>query len=483
MSVLQGPGAGRVKIVLPNGTVVGRKATGGVVGITFAELAALLLADVAAGIGAVTYRGTWNASGAAPDQTPAAGDYYIVSVEGTTALSGIAEWKVKDWAVYNGAAWEKVDNTDSVTSVAGRTGAIVLSVSDVSGAEATAQKDANGGYAGLDNGGLLVKPAKLVQNGAPGTGTGAIGVNGGDLLFGEGANQRTVENTSRKGQANGYPSLDGGGKIPTGQLPATVLGAVQYLGAWNANTNTPDVGASSPEQGDYYVVSVDGATSLGGINEWKAKDWAIYNGSAWEKVDNTDAVTSVAGRTGVVTLAVADVANAVPDSRTVATQKGLSGGGDLSGNRTLQIAAPAGLLSVSFDPDSQQYNRNFITTLKTYDTNGLDAHIIITSLRLPPRGNANLKTRILFKFSDNSSVSMENASDGNFDQNAQQIVNFLTGDPAAGQGPFNNGKFVKSVAFEVQNIDANNDYTVDLAAFHIRGYAIPCGGGTYTVTP
>jgi hypothetical protein len=40
-------------------------------------------------------------------------------------------------------------------------------------------------------------------------------------------------------------------------------------------------------------------------------DWAVYNGSAWQKIDNTDAVTSVNGYTGTVVLTAADV-SAVP---------------------------------------------------------------------------------------------------------------------------------------------------------------------------
>jgi len=38
---------------------------------------------------------------------------------------------VGDWAVYNGTAWQKVDNTDSVTSVNGLTGAVVLTTTNI----------------------------------------------------------------------------------------------------------------------------------------------------------------------------------------------------------------------------------------------------------------------------------------------------------------------------------------------------------------
>ena len=115
------------------------------------------------------------------------------------------------------------------------------------------------------------------------------------------------ELASNKGIPSGYASLDSGGKVPTSELPDTVLGTVQYQGTWNATTNIPDLPASSPEKGDYYVVAVAGSTSLGGITDWEIGDWAIFNGTIWEKVDNTDQVDSVNGQTGIVVLDTDDV--------------------------------------------------------------------------------------------------------------------------------------------------------------------------------
>ena len=117
--------------------------------------------------------------------------------------------------------------------------------------------------------------------------------------------------TAQKGVANGVASLDGSGTVPVSQLPAAVLGALSYQGTWNASTNTPTLVSSVGTKGYYYVVSVAGSTNLNGITDWQVGDWAVYNGSAWQKIDNTDAVTSVNGYTGTVVLTAADV-NAVP---------------------------------------------------------------------------------------------------------------------------------------------------------------------------
>lgn len=85
------------------------------------------------------------------------------------------------------------------------------------------------------------------------------------------------------------------------------LGALTYQGTWNATTNVPTLASSTGTQGYYYVVSVAGSTNLNGITDWQVGDWAIYNGTAWQKIDNTDAVSSVNGQTGTVVLTYSDV--------------------------------------------------------------------------------------------------------------------------------------------------------------------------------
>ena len=117
--------------------------------------------------------------------------------------------------------------------------------------------------------------------------------------------------TKDAGVANGVATLDGSGTVPISQLPAAVLGALSYQGTWNASTNTPTLTSSVGTKGYYYVVNVSGNTNLNGITDWLVGDWAVYNGTAWQKVDNTDAVTSVNGYTGTVVLNAADV-GAVP---------------------------------------------------------------------------------------------------------------------------------------------------------------------------
>jgi hypothetical protein len=114
--------------------------------------------------------------------------------------------------------------------------------------------------------------------------------------------------TLNAGVANGVATLDGSGTIPLTQIPASLQGALQYAGTWDASINSPTLTSGAGTKGYYYVVNVAGSTALNGINEWKIGDWAIYNGTAWQKIDNTDAVVSVNGLTGAVVLSTSNVA-------------------------------------------------------------------------------------------------------------------------------------------------------------------------------
>ncbi len=82
----------------------------------------------------VVYCGVWNASTNSPTLVSGIGDqgcYRVVSVSGTTNIDGINEWKQGDWIIFNGSLWEKSDHSDSVSSVNGRQGAVVIASGDI----------------------------------------------------------------------------------------------------------------------------------------------------------------------------------------------------------------------------------------------------------------------------------------------------------------------------------------------------------------
>jgi hypothetical protein len=148
--------------------------------------------------------------------------------------------------------------------------------------------------------------------------------------------------TKDAGAANGVATLDAGGKVPVSELPAAVLGALSYQGTWDAATNTPTLTSSVGTKGYYYVVSVAGNTNLNGITDWLVGDWAVFNGSIWQKVDNTETVTSVNGQTGAVVLTTTNIAEGTnlyyTDGRARAA---ISAGTGISYNNTTGVVTNA----------------------------------------------------------------------------------------------------------------------------------------------
>lgn len=120
--------------------------------------------------GGVNFQGTWNASTNTPALTSGTGTkgyMYRVATAGTTTLDGISTWNVGDDAVFDGAAWSKLDGlATEVVTVAGRTGAVVLTAADVGGLATVAT---SGSYNDLLN-----KPAGTSFTSTVYTAAGAI---------------------------------------------------------------------------------------------------------------------------------------------------------------------------------------------------------------------------------------------------------------------------------------------------------------------
>lgn len=115
-------------------------------------------------------------------------------------------------------------------------------------------------------------------------------------------NKPSIILTTDKGVANGVADLDANVKIPLARLPDSILGQLEYQGPYDMATALP--AASTANKGWYYIAS--NATIANG---YVMGDWAVSNGTSWDKIDNTDAVQSVAGKTGAVTLTTSDLTN------------------------------------------------------------------------------------------------------------------------------------------------------------------------------
>lgn len=265
-------------------------------------------------VGGLSYKGTWNATTNSPVIPTAAvgnkGWYYKVSVAGTTEIDGIDDWSLGDWLISNGTGWEKIDQSETVSSVNGQTGDVVLTkthlslgnvdnTSDLGKPVSTATQNAldlkedaadkgqPNGYAPLNEDGKV--PAAYLPAIAGGDGAAVTSVNGdtGDVVI-TAADLGAVDE-DLVGAVSGIATLDADGKVPTNQLPAAILGAITYQGIWNATTNSPVIpAAAAGNKGHYYVVSVAGTSDVGGITSWEVGDWFVSNGAAWQKVDNSE---------------------------------------------------------------------------------------------------------------------------------------------------------------------------------------------------
>jgi hypothetical protein len=71
-------------------------------------------------IGALNFKGTWNASTNTPTIVSGVGvkgDYFVVSVAGSTTIDGISNWGVGDWITYNGTVWQRVEGGADLNGV------------------------------------------------------------------------------------------------------------------------------------------------------------------------------------------------------------------------------------------------------------------------------------------------------------------------------------------------------------------------------
>lgn len=197
-------------------------------------------------------------------------------------------------------------------------------------------------------------------------GTGFVKVSGTTVSYDNSTYLTTIEGIAAGGELSGTyasPSLVNSavtGKVLTGlnvtggTVSATdsilaafgkvqnqingLIGGSIYQGTWNASTNTPALASGVGTKGYYYIVSVAGTTNLDGITDWAVGDWAIYDGTAWQQVDNTDAVVSVNGFTGAVSLTTSNINEGTNLYYTDARARGsVSAGTGISYNSTTGV--------------------------------------------------------------------------------------------------------------------------------------------------
>ena len=93
-----------------------------------------------------------------------------------------------------------------------------------------------------------------------------------------------------KGVALGVATLDGGGKVPLDQIPASITDGVKLVGTWDADANDPELsnGGGGGNPGEARRVSVAGTTEIDGEDDWQIGDLIVNADTYWFKIDNTE---------------------------------------------------------------------------------------------------------------------------------------------------------------------------------------------------
>jgi hypothetical protein len=212
------------------------------------------------------YKGNWDANTNNPvilSGIGNKGDYYKVSVSGNTNINGISNWNINDVIIFNGDEWDIIKSS-TVFTVNNLNGNVVLDAIDFN-------------LNNVNNTSDLNKPISTnTQN--------AIN-NKLDYPVASFLNQTINPSNPNTNNVKLYSKSDY--KLYTlnnlGE-ENSLENKLNYLGLWDANTNTPIIISGIGNIGDYYKVSVSGNTTINGINNWNISDWIIFNGSNWDKL-------------------------------------------------------------------------------------------------------------------------------------------------------------------------------------------------------
>jgi hypothetical protein len=175
-------------------------------------------------------------------------------------------------------------------------------------------------------------------------------------------------------------------------------------------------------------------------------------------------------------LSPADI-GAAPGGRAIATGAGLSGGGDLTADRTISISAFSGLVSHDVDPGSLSWNASEVKVHATYDV-GAEGQLIPAGVRLPPNVNSDLRNEVVLEFDDASAKIITNPSTTlNLDVDGPGLAFALMGDLNSAAAA--NGRRVRKIILRTRNNNnANGVSSVDIGIFRVRAFATPRGGGS-----
>jgi len=313
----------------------------------------------AAVVGGVTYQGTFDTSSPVDLSNAEKGDLYIISVAGSYQGQ---TWAVGDHLLVNEdmggtispSKIDKVDNTDSVTSVAGKTGAVTLVAGDVSGLAAVAT---SGAYSDLSGTPTLATVAT----------TGAYSDLSGTPTLGTAAAEDVGTAASNVVQLDGsarLPAVDGSQllNLPSGASTLGALTDVDVTGAVNTNVLKYNSTSGDWEDGAVAYSEVTGTPALA----------TVATTGAYSDLSGTPTLATVA-----TTGAYSDLSGTPTLGTAAAEDVGTSAGNvvQLDGSARLPAVDGSQLLNL---PPSATFDVIAVTGTTTLSSSLDDGHYLVT---------------------------------------------------------------------------------------------------------
>jgi hypothetical protein len=255
-------------------------------------------------LGGMIYQGSWNASTNTPTLATGVGTkgfYYKVSTDGTTTIDGINRWQAGDLIAYNGTAWDKIDGgVSEVYSVAGRTGDVVLTKSDV-------------GLANVAN--VDTTNASNISSGT--LAAARMPAHTGDVTAAAGSTVMTLANSGVGAGTYRSVTVDAKGRVTGGTNPTTLAG----------------YGITDAQPLDADLTSIAGLAGTSGLlRKTAANTWTLET-ATYLTANQNIAVTGDATGSGTtaiaLTLANSGVTAGTYEKVTVDAKGRVTSGGDL----------------------------------------------------------------------------------------------------------------------------------------------------------
>jgi hypothetical protein len=190
---------------------------------------------------------------------------------------------------------------------------------------------------------------------------------------------------SQTGNAGKFLTTDG-----TDLSWGNAVGGLSYEGTWDASTNTPTLASGVGINGYYYITATAGSTNLDGITDWEIGDWLLFNGTVWQKIDQSNLVTSVNGQTGAVTVGTVTSVGGTGTVSGISLSGTVTSSGDLTLGGALDLSSPPVIGGTA--PNSATFTTVNATT---FDTNVAAAGLTLSGTSLAADGtDANINMLI-----------------------------------------------------------------------------------------